>query len=232
MNKTIYAWDGAQWIGSSENRLNAAAQSYFEISTKFKINKGNKMSLVLGANDFRFFDAFQNVESMNGEHYVRVELDFSTETTLNIYRVGFAPGDSADKPLYSVKKSSHPDTNLDELLPVSSKNQQHTLDVYVEYGQMYFVVDGKDLIVEKPRNFGWGGFAVGHTSKSFPKGTKLTVSPYGSGGNYNTVPHLGEIGFASEAGSEVVYTDYQVLDCGMSEDPITFDSNHIISSRI
>ena len=226
MNKTIYAWDGAQWIGSSENRLNAAAQSYFEISTKFKINKGNKMSLVVGANDFRFHDAFQNPESMNGEHYLRVELDFSNETTLNIYRVGYAPGDTADKPLYSVKKSSHPDTNLDELLPVSSKNEEHALEVYIEYGQIYFVIDGKDLIVEKPRNFGWGGFAVGHTSKKFPKGTKLTVSPYGSGGNYNTVPHLAEIGFAFEQGSEVTYTDYQVLDCGMSEDPVTFDSSH------
>lgn len=226
MNKTIYAWDGAQWIGSTENRLDAAAQSYFEIATKFQVKSGDKMSLVMGAGDFRFQDPFQNPESVSGTHYVRVELDFSGETTLNVYRVGFAPTDKADAPLYSVKKSTHPDTNLDELLPASSKQAQHALEVYVEYGQIYFVIDGEDLIIEKPRRFGWGGFAVGHTSKQFPKGTKLTVSPYGSGGNYNTVPHLGQVGFAAEAGSEVAFTDYQILNCGMSEDPITFDVQH------
>lgn len=225
MNKTIYAWDGAQWIGSIENRLDAATQSYFEIATQFQIKKGNKASLVMGAQDFRYRDAFQNPESMCGTHYVRVEVDFTGETTLNVYRVGYVPTDSAEKPLYSIKKSTHPDTNLQELLPASAKHAVNRLEVYVEYGQMYFVINGKDLIIEKPRRGGWGGFAVGHTSKQFPKGTKLSVSPYGSGGNYNTAPHLAQVGFAAEQGDEVVFTDYQILNCGMSEDPVVFDAS-------
>lgn len=224
MNKTIYAWDGAQWIGSTENRLDAATQSYFGISTKFQLKQGNKVSLVMGALDFRFQDSFQNPESMSGNHYVRVEFDFSGEPTLNVYRVGYAPGDNAEKPLYSVNKTLKPDSNIDQLLTASNKQAQHSVEVYVEFGQMYFVIDGQDLIIDKPRRMGWGGFAVGHTSKVFPKGTKLTVSPYGSGGNYNTVPHLAQVGFAAEAGSEVLFTDYQILNCGMSESPVAFDA--------
>lgn len=226
MNKSIYAWDGAQWIGSKENRLDAAKQSYFCISTKFRIVRGNSVSLVMGADDFRFKDAFQNPESLKGNHYMRVELDFSgQEPVLNVYRVGFAPKGSDRKPLYSVSKSANPDSNIAELLPVSTRGDVHQLDVYVEYGQMYFVIDGHDLIIEKPRRNPWGGFAVGHTGKQFPQGTKLTVSPYGSGGNFNTAPHVAHVGFATQPDDEVEFTDYQILQCGMSDDPVTFDSS-------
>ncbi len=227
MDKTIRAWDGAQWIGSKANRLDAAKQSYFCISTKFRIIKGNRMSLVMGADDFRFRDAFQNPESLHGTHYVRVELDFSgQETVLNVYRVGYSPDDSADKPLHSISQSANPESNIGQLLPVSSRLDEHRMDVYVEYGQMYFVIDGQDLITQKPRSNRRGGFSgMGHTDRKFPQGTKLTVSPYGSGGNFNTAPHVACVGFAAQPGDEVLYSDYRILDCGMSEDPVTFDAS-------
>lgn len=95
MNPALTAWEGAEFIGSKEISLDAASHYYFEISTKFQLQKGDKVSLILGANDFRLTDSFQNPENLSGENYVRVEIDLSgvgstQGAVLNVYRVGYA----------------------------------------------------------------------------------------------------------------------------------------------
>lgn len=74
MNPKLSAWNGAQWIGSKKLSLDAASNNYFELSTTFQLLKGNKASLVLGANDFRLTDAFQNPDHLSGENYIRIEI--------------------------------------------------------------------------------------------------------------------------------------------------------------
>ena len=71
-----------------------------------QITEGNKASLIVGANDYRLNDQFQNVENVEGENYIRLEFDFSGVSAgngakLNIYRVGYAQGDSADTVSYT-----------------------------------------------------------------------------------------------------------------------------------
>lgn len=226
MNKTLSAWNDAKWIGSSESRLDAKSQGYFAIQTKFQIHKGKTMSLVLGAEDFRFQDPFQNIYNLSGKHYMRVELVLDKEPTLNIYRIGYANSDSEDKPLVQINKTNNPECNLSEILANTTLNSIHELTVYVEFGQMYFVIDGKDLITEKPKRRFFSGFSVGSTSKVFPMGTKIPVNPFGTGHNFNSTPHVNNVGFAAAPESSVDYIDYQILNCGMSEDPVVFDERH------
>ena len=107
MNPHISAWNGAEWIGSKELRLDATATNYFMISTQFRLLKGDKASFILGANDFRLIDSFQNADNLEGENYVRIELDLSgvgsgRGAVLHIYRVGYAQGDRADIPFMTV----------------------------------------------------------------------------------------------------------------------------------
>ena len=92
MNPEIGAWDGARWIGLNKLTLDASSACLFEIQTDFQIKAGSKAaSVLLGANDFRFNDDFQNLENVKGKNYIRFELDITgvgteTGTVLNIYR--------------------------------------------------------------------------------------------------------------------------------------------------
>ena len=86
------------------------------ISTRFKLLKGDRASFILGANDFRLIDSFQNADNLQGENYVRVELDLSgvgsaQGAALHIYRVGYAKSDRADIPFLTVSAEKYPGTN-------------------------------------------------------------------------------------------------------------------------
>ena len=93
--------------------------------------------LVLGANDFRLQDAFQNPGNLAGENNVRVEIDLSGVGTkegaaLNIYRKGYAADDREDKPLISISAKDYPECNINQLLTLENKHEEHTLSIGVE----------------------------------------------------------------------------------------------------
>lgn len=217
MNPHISAWDGAEWIGSRELTLDAAATNYFMISTQFKLLKGDKASFILGANDFRLVDPFQNADNLQGENYVRVELDLSgvggkRGAVLHIYRVGYAKGDRADTPFLTISAEKYPETNINTLFTTANKSAEHTITVKVESSNLSFTIDEKALT----------------TSLSAPENVaaRFNVGPWGDSHDQNTLPHLASIGFAAMPGCEVCYTGYQVKNCGRSEDNVTFDKQH------
>lgn len=236
LSTKLSAWNGAKWVGSKVLRLDAASNNYFEIKTRFRLVKGDKVSLILGANDFRFNDAFQNIGSAQGENYFRIEFDLSAVGTakgavLNIYRVGYLKTDKKDKPIISVNLADYPDTNINELLTSANKNQEHELSMLVETSNISFQIDGKDLISTKPRQFGrpgggGGGFAVGNVGGQVRNASKMQIGIYGSSHNENTTPNLAEVGFAAIPGSEVIYSDYQILNCGQAQDNVVFNQKH------
>lgn len=238
MNPAIAAWDGAKWIGTNKLTLDAASACLFEINTDFQIKPGSKAaSVIFGANDFRFNDAFQNIENVKGENYVRLEIEISAVGTekgasLNVYRVGYAKTDSPDIPYKVISAEKFPETNLNKLITESNKNSIHNLIISVDASNITIQIDGQAVQTTAPvAPSAQGGFQGGPppAGGGFPRGGRnsgITISSYGTGGNYNTFPNLNSVGFASLPGDEVVYKNYKILNKGQSstDNNIVFDS--------
>ena len=232
MSPKIAAWEGAQWIGSKLLNLDAASHSYFDLNATFRLLKGDKASLVLGANDFRLRDAFQNVGNLSGENYVRVEVDLSgvgaeRGAVLNIYRVGYAKDDMADVPFISISAEKYPQTNINTLFTAANKTLPHTLSIHVENSNMSFSIDGTELLTAPPvmPRRSNESFSVGNTNLRISTATRFNVGPWGNSHDYNALPHLCSIGFAALPGCEVEYTGYQVKNSGHSVNNVVFDSD-------
>lgn len=233
MNPGLSSWDGARWIGSKELILDAASHNYFELSTTFHLLEGDMASLVLGANDFRLTDSFQNPESLSGENYVRVEFDLSGVGTIRgavmrIYRVGYSAGDTPDIPFLTISEECYPQVNINELFTPANKYAPHSVTVHVETSNMYFTIDGKELLTGPAMggsSLASHGFSVGSSNLQVSTASRFNIGPWGTTHDFNTLPHLCSIGFAAMPGCRVVYTDYQVRNCGHSIDNIVFDND-------
>jgi len=229
MNTKLAAWSGAKWIGSTAQRLDAATENYFALKTDFRIWDGDVASIILGANDFRFGDAFQNIDNMAGENYVRIDIDISgyfknKGTEIRIYRVGYAKGDSAKKPLITINKEIFPESNIEDIFNAQNASNWHSLELIVDVSNFQFIIDGIDLITTPPRarrGFG-GGFAVGSVAGRTVTATRLQVGPWGNSHDFNTAPHLANIGFASIPDSEVSYVNFRIEHMGQAEDKVVF----------
>ncbi|MDR2473655.1 MAG: glycoside hydrolase family 78 protein [Tannerella sp.] len=232
MNPKISAWNGARWIGSKQLNSDAASNNYFEIKTDFRILKGDKASIILGANDFRLTDAFQNKDNLAGENYVRIEIDISGAgseqgAVLNIYRVGYAKGDCADVPFISISAEKFPQTNINTLFTAANKKNRHTLSINVENSNIYFTVNDTELLTtpavsRRPSH----SYTVGRSNIKISNATRFNVGPWGNTHDYNTLPHLCSVGFAAMPECEVEYNDFQIKNCGHSIDNVIFDSKH------
>tara|TARA_B100000949_G_scaffold235384_1_gene258268 strand:- start:35055 stop:38816 length:3762 start_codon:yes stop_codon:yes gene_type:complete len=221
MDPTMAAWDGAQFIGTNTLTLDAASALLFDIKTDVQILEGTTASLIIGANDYRFNDKFQNINNAEGENYLRLELDISgvgdaQGAALNIYRVGFDPNDSAAVPYMVISKENYPQTNINELITPGNKNEMNALGVSVNASNLVININGKMLRLEPedpnnpiPPQFREVGFSV----------------TGGGGGNFLTYPHINSVGFGAEPGSHMVFRDYKILNAGKS-DP---DNNTVFS---
>lgn len=195
MDPRLSAWKGATWIGDSRPGLDAASLACFRISSDFIIVKGKTAGFILGADDFRLKDVFQNPWGLAGDNYFKVVLDFSGYGTpdgsqLRIYRVGYASDDSPSEPLLTVSRARFPDCNLDRILKGGPADDHH-FAVDVRDGGFAFEIDGQPLSTE-----------AGGAQARFP------VSPAGGG----SFPHLCSVGFAADPGADVTYTGYKIED--------------------
>ena len=213
MNPDISAWNGAKWIGNKERYLDAASALVFHISTKFRIVEGNKVSLIFGANDFRLNDKFQNVENVEGENYIRWELDVTgvgqkKGAVVNLYRVGYGKGDVPFVPYKTISVETEPQTNIYKLITATNAYQENTLDIMVDASNIMMRINGETLVVSEGR-----------------QGRYTVVSPLNqSGNNFNTFPHLNSIGFFSGLGEKVEFTDYCLRSVGESSPAELFNA--------
>lgn len=232
MNRSTSAWDGAKFIGSKEVLLDAVSHNYFEIDSKFRIIEGGRMSLVFGADDFRFKDGFQNDRNICGENYFRMELDLTGAgkedgARLAIYRKGFEASDNGDMPIVNVSKAQYPQTNINSIFTADNAKAEHRLQIFVETSNIHFIIDGVDLMTEPVAHKEFdSGFAVGHSALKSSNATRFLIGIWGHNHDYNTLPNLNSVGFAALPGSKVIYTDYRIKNCGHSENNVAFDHRH------
>ena len=143
MSDSFDAWDGAQWIGLPVLPLDAASKSVFHINADVTLTEGDAYSFILGANDFRLKNPAFNPKGLAGENYVRVEVDLSGLTEaggarINVYRVGYDPGDDGSVPFATVGESEE----LDALLTAADKYAPHHVDIFCTNSTLTFTVDG------------------------------------------------------------------------------------------
>ncbi|UCG88724.1 MAG: hypothetical protein JSW71_09380, partial [Gemmatimonadota bacterium] len=227
MNPDISAWDGARFIGTNALTLDATSACLFEINTDFQILEGDAVSVVFGADDFRFNDSFQNIEDVVGENYVRFELDVSgagteTGTVLNIYRVGYGKDDSADEPYKVISAALYPETNINDIITEENRHDVHNLSIVVDASDITLQLDGVTVQTEPPPAPGGGPPSFFRRPAS-----SIAISNYDTGNNFNTYPNLNSVGFASRPGGEAVFTHYRILNKGRSnpDNNVVFDAN-------
>ena len=222
MNPRISAWKGAGWVGGPQLKLDAASQAVYRIRTRFEIRRGTAAALILGADDFRLRHAFFNGYGIaSDKSYFKIEVE-PARKEIRIFRVGYFPGDRADRPLTVLNPENCPQGNLDR---VFADRSVHDFDIDVEASEMAFYVDGTPVVTAPPRRGNADPLIVGMTGRA-TRASRVPVSQIGSGGNYPSFPNLCSVGFASEEGCEVEYTDYQLLNAGQSEDRVVFGREH------
>ncbi|SHE70615.1 family 78 glycoside hydrolase catalytic domain [Dysgonomonas macrotermitis] len=212
MNPSMSAWSGAKWIGSNDLNLDATSSVIFNLQTKFQIIKGNKVSVIFGANDFRLNDEFQNVMNVSGENYIKWELDIAgvgkeQGAVINIYRVGYAKGDDPNKPYQIISLATQPKTNINQLITIDNARKENLLEIKVETSEIRMFINGQPVILSD-------------------NSTQTMITPLGrAGNNYNTFPNLNSIGFSASKGEKVEFTDYKLMNIGQGRDAALFDSH-------
>ena len=189
MSASIEAWDGAQWIGAGELSLDAASKAVFRISADVQLTEGSSTaSFILGADDFRLKNRAFNNRLLEGENYVRVELDFSGAdknggTRIHAYRQGYEQGDDPFVPFYSIEENEE----LDSVLNSENQYEPHHVEIFCTSSTLTLTVDHVEI------------------------NDKILVNTMENG---NTFPNLNSVGFAANAGEGAVFTDYKIENAG------------------
>ena len=99
LDSSYDAWEGAEWIGAPHAAVCAENRGVFTIESEFRMAGGKgEAGIVFGANDFRLNDHTKNELGIEGENYIRYAICRKDgEARLEIYRVGYAPDDTAEK---------------------------------------------------------------------------------------------------------------------------------------
>ena len=244
MNGKIGAWDGAQWVGNDDVRLDAKSTMMFDVNAKFTINTGDNASFIFGANDPRLTSDFRNVYGgPGGENFIRFELDLSGVTgdpatntggVINIYRKGYHAtdddnGDPNVMPYKSVRLVDSTAAAVKNLFSPANKNAEHALRIQGNASVMTYSIDGVALtgFTGNTMTIGAGRPAQNNNLNVTPNSTidSAGVHTFRTGNNFNTFPHLGEIGFSvKNVGDDVTVTDYKLVDVAQSSKRTLFDS--------
>ncbi len=205
MNPSMEAWEGAQWIGAPEKYLSARTMGVFVLVTRIRLAEGSRRAgIVFGANDPRLLDARRNQYEIAGENSIRYVLDVSElPARLEIVRVGYAPGDEADKPLAVVpvrELVKNADGSVSEGAPVITEENryaEHELKIEVIGDCAWTYLDGKLIDGELRRGFRGESFEA------------RQLNPLGFN-DITTFPRLNEIGYYAGAGDEAHFDGISV----------------------
>lgn len=196
MNCHIDAWEGAAWIGAPEFAVSADNLGVFVLESTFVIEKGNRAGVVFGANDFRLLDKSKNEQMISGENYIRFVLNVEKiPAIVEIYRVGYAPEDRADRQLYEIPAV---DVKTGEAV-ITEENRRcpHKMTIEVEGNGAYTYLDGHKIdetVNETP-------FGERHEPRQ--------MNPLGAV-DVTTFPRLCEIGYYVGEGSEAQFDGIRV----------------------
>lgn len=212
MNPNISAWEGATWIGGSNDDLVLYSKylPLFVLNCDLTIARGSsKASIILGANDPRLMDQSKNIlgiASAKNENYLKVELDIDTVNgsdtglaKLHFYRVGYTANDQAKRPIktFAIKQS---------LINQSNKNAQHHISIRDQYGELFVVIDNDpaqfiDLSKES---------AGSPLFTSTRQGASVNLNPMGKGHDYISFGMLCDLGFSVDKGQEAQFQNLRV----------------------
>lgn len=189
MDSLYAAWEGAKWIGAPHATVCAENRGVFTIESEFRMEGGKgETGIVFGANDFRLNDHTKNEFGMEGENYIRYAVCLEDgDARLEIYRVGYAPEDTAEKP-FAVTKLVNWKEKTQEILTPENADAFHKLTVEVDGNVAYAYVDG--ILVDAIEEHGFFGTKVSGRQLN-PRGNN-DVLPY---------PRLNEIGFYAGKGT-------------------------------
>ena len=193
MNGAIEAWHGAQWIGAPEYLVASNTISVFVLESTICFHEGDRAGIVFGANDERLSNKYKNEMLLEGESYIRFVVNIGTEpASLEIIRVGYAPEDCSDKPLY-VFPILDAETGV-KIISKETKHQPHDLKIEVVGNAAYTWIDGHPIdkaadgearspkclnplgsidVTTFPRLCSVGYYAGENTRVSFPKGIHI-----------------------------------------------------------
>ncbi|WP_161557086.1 alpha-L-rhamnosidase [Paenibacillus amylolyticus] len=144
MNPSMEAWNGAQWIGAPEYYIASNTLGIFAMRGTITIMEGGSCAgLVFGANDERLLNRERNESLLEGENYIKYEINIGqSPATLDIYRVGYHKDDHPKVPLASV-----PIVHIegDETIPIINEanlHSPHELKIEVVGNAAFAYVDG------------------------------------------------------------------------------------------
>ncbi|MFO7668609.1 MAG: alpha-L-rhamnosidase N-terminal domain-containing protein, partial [Bacteroidales bacterium] len=212
----LSAWEGAQWIGGSDEDLVLFSQylPIFRLKYSLALAEGStKAGFVFGANDMRLMDKNKNinlVENKKDEGYIKLELDISgvngTATglaKLNIYRVGYTREDVADQPLESFRIKS-------SVIHSANKNDQHDFEISSAFGRIIISLDGKGGFFLKEQTY--QPAIMPFESYSEADGALVNLNPFGLGGDYLPYGNLCDIGFTVDSGQKAAFSNVEILN--------------------
>lgn len=182
LDPSIDAWEGARWIGAPRYTVCAVNRGVFVLETSFRIEGGRgRAGIVFGANDESLIDHNKNELGLEGENYIRYEINLSgEEPRLDIYRVGYAPGDSAEAPFASVPLVEF--ENGRRIIASNDAGGFHTMRIEIDGNNAWTYLDG--VLVDAV----WVEMPFGTEKRG------RTLNPRGFN-DVLTYPRLNEIGF-------------------------------------
>lgn len=216
MNPDIAAWDGADWIGGSDDDLVFFSdyQLLFGLKYNVAIEEGStKAGFVYGANDLRLMDKYKNIyqlENKLNESYIKLELDISDlensingSAKLNIYRVGYAPNDNANEPFKTFKIKS-------SVINSATKYAPHNIAFISEYGKISISIDGvNEFFVSDKPDRPMGGMPPFMQQNS---GATIILNPIGHNHDYIPFGMVCDMGFSMEARQNAAFSDLEIFN--------------------
>lgn len=186
MNPDISAWEGARWIAAPRYTVMARTRGVFCITSDFRMAQGAvRAGIVFGEGDYRLLDRMLNEYGLAGENYIRYEVNIENMDAprLDIYRVGYAPGDDSGKPFASALLKDMRTGRL--LVGEENKEKFHTFTIRVTGNQAQAYFD--QVLVDAGR----------------------TLNPRGMN-DVLTYPRLNRIGFFAGREGRVYFRNYTV----------------------
>lgn len=198
MDETGAGFDGAQWIGAPRYTVYAPNRGVFVLETEFNMAEADRAGVVFGANDYRLLDHNKNEMGLEGENFIRFEINLSgDEPKLDIYRVGYEANDKKEVPFASVPLKEFGSEDNKYVINASDKAEDHVLRVEIDGNNSKTYVD--NILVDQVK-------------EEMPFGTMIkgrTLNPRGHN-DVITYPRLNEIGFFAGEGSKAYFRSLTV----------------------